>query len=195
MIADAKWALRQHRYRFALSLIFAPILLMLAIACTQPTNAPAPLTVSNPANSPAVSPTTTCTYQHAANGAVLPDPNCTPGATNPDVTQDTIGATICKRGWTTSVRPPVSVTEPQKFASMKQYGATGSASGYEYDHLVPLEIGGALDDPKNLWPEPGNSPNVKDTTENQLNKLVCNGKMSLIEAQMRIAKDWTAAVP
>src|SRR5690242_17427199 len=40
--------------------------------------------------------------------AVLPDPNCTPGVTNPDVTQDNLDSTICARGYTKTIRPPVS---------------------------------------------------------------------------------------
>lgn len=173
-----------------------PILAMLiSLACT-PTSISTPLTrTAVPSLSPSAATSTACTYQHAANGAVLPDPTCTPGATNPDVTQANLGATICKRGWTSTVRPPVSVTEPQKLASMKQYGAPGPPSGYEYDHLISLELGGALDDPKNLWPEEPASPNPKDSVENQLNKLVCNGRMSLVEAQTRIARDWTTALP
>lgn len=35
----------------------------------------------------------------------LPDPACTPGAVDPRVTQNNISATICKRGYSTSVRP------------------------------------------------------------------------------------------
>jgi hypothetical protein len=48
-------------------------------------------------------PPTSC----AARGA-LPDPACTPGALNPDVTPATIGATICMSGWTATVRPPTT---------------------------------------------------------------------------------------
>src|SRR5438128_5046594 len=65
-----------------------------------------------------------------------PDRHCTPGTVNPAVTQATISATICRSGWTSTVRPPVSITEPEKLASMASYGSRGSASAYEYDHLV-----------------------------------------------------------
>ena len=51
---------------------------------------------------------------------------------------------------------------------MAAYGDTGSLGDYEYDHFVPLELGGATNDPRNLWPEPGASPNPKDTVENDL---------------------------
>ena len=36
----------------------------------------------------------TCHYRTAANGQTLPDPNCTPGAISPKVTQDTLATTI-----------------------------------------------------------------------------------------------------
>jgi hypothetical protein len=84
----------------------------------------------------------------------------------------------------------VSITEPEKFASMAAYGDTGSASGYEYDHFVPLELGGATNDRRNLWPEPGASPNHKDEVENYLNHEVCDSKMTLSRAQRLIVTNW-----
>jgi hypothetical protein len=59
------------------------------------------------------------------------------------------------------VRPAVSITRKEKIASMAAYGATGPSSSYEYDHLVSLELGGAPNDPRNLWPEPGKIPTPK----------------------------------
>ncbi len=125
-----------------------------------------------------------------------PDPRCTPGALNPAVTQASIGTTICVAGWTASVRPPESVTEPEKDASIAAYGDTGPISSYEYDHFVPLELGGAVNDPRNLWPEPGASPNPKDAVEDELNQKVCDGQITLTQAQRAITTNWTkAAVP
>jgi hypothetical protein len=137
---------------------------------------------------------------HALGAGVYarPDPRCTPGALNPAVTQATIGSTICRAGWTATVRPPESVTEPEKLASMAAYGVRG-ASSYEYDHDVPLELGGAVNDPRNLWPEPdypqrtGFYANPKDRLENALKRLVCGSAISLAAAQRAIASDWVAA--
>jgi hypothetical protein len=137
---------------------------------------------------------------HALGAGVYarPDPRCTPGAVNPAVTQATIGSTICRAGWTSTVRPRESVTEPEKLASMAAYGVRG-ASSYEYDHDVPLELGGAANDPRNLWPEPdyaqraGFYANPKDRLENALKRLVCGGSISLAAAQRAIASDWVAA--
>jgi len=129
-----------------------------------------------------------------------PDLHCTPGALNPAVTQASIDSTICASGWTSTVRPPESITEPEKYASMEAYGDGGSASSYEYDHDVPLELGGAVNDPRNLWPEPDYSTpsegyylNPKDRLEQALNRLVCDGRMSLSRAQRTIATDWVSA--
>ena len=122
-----------------------------------------------------------------------PDPSCTPGALNPAVTQATIDTTICVSGWTETVRPPENVTEQEKAASMAAYGDAGSMEAYEYDHFVPLELGGATNDPRNLWPESGSSPNPKDAVEDDLRRAVCDRQITLAQAQREIVKDWTAA--
>ena len=57
-----------------------------------------------------------------------PDPRCTPGTLNPQVTQATIGRTICRSGWTSTVRPAESITEPEKFASLRAYEARSPVS-------------------------------------------------------------------
>jgi len=121
-----------------------------------------------------------------------PDPHCTPGALDPAITQANIHQTICVKGWTSTVRPPEQVTETEKARSLAAYGDGGPMSGYEYDHLVPLELGGAVNDPRNLWPEPGASPNPKDAVEDELNQKVCDGQMTLADAQRAIAANWVA---
>ena len=129
----------------------------------------------------------------ARQGGQLPDLRCTPGATDPAVTQQNIHATICVSGYTASVRPPVSVTNALKGSQIALYGyADTNPKDYEEDHLISLELGGAPSDAKNLWPEFGPSPNPKDKVENLLHKLVCAGKMALKTAQALITHDWTA---
>jgi hypothetical protein len=136
----------------------------------------------------------TCHYRTAANGETLPDPNCTPGAISPKVTQDTLATTICRTGYTKSIRPPASITEIEKRENAAAYGYTGSLKDVEYDHLVPLELGGDPNDPRNLWIEPGASPNPKDGVESRLHELVCEGRVPLAAAQEAIATDWTTAL-
>src|SRR5262245_34240655 len=91
--------------------------------------------------------TTGCVSQ---NG--LPDLACTPGAIDSRVTEANIRSTICRRGYTTTVRPPLTVTDLIKRERMAAYGLTGQAQkSFELDHLVPLELGGAPEDRANLW--------------------------------------------
>jgi hypothetical protein len=99
------------------------------------------------------------------------------------VTQANVQSTICRSGYTETVRPPEPVTEAEKRASLAAYGDAGRLHDYEYDHLVPLELGGADNDPRNLWPEPGASPNPKDALEDRLRSMVCDGRLKLSAAQ------------
>jgi hypothetical protein len=123
----------------------------------------------------------------------LPDPRCTPGAVDRAVTQRDIAGTICRHGFTEAIRPPESVTEPEKRASLRAYGDRRPLHDYEYDHLIPLELGGAPNDPRNLWPEPGASPNPKDELEDTLRDRVCQRSLSLTAARRAIAGNWVAA--
>ncbi len=67
---------------------------------------------------------------------------------------------------------------------------------FEEDHLIPLELGGSPTDVRNLWPEPmwGQwNARKKDKLERELHWRVCNGTLSLHDAQRAIAMDWIAA--
>jgi len=122
----------------------------------------------------------------------LPDPRCTPGAIDPAVTQATIAATICRAGYTATVRPPSSETSAfKRDAAAPAYGLSPGTHG-ELDHLVPLELGGA-NDAANLWIEAGAIPNPKDSTEAALHRAVCAGRITLGAAQAAIAEDWETA--
>jgi hypothetical protein len=132
----------------------------------------------------------------AGEGLVLPDAACTPGAVDPGVTQANIHQTICVHGYTATVRPPQSDTGPAKHESLGDYGLSYQPTT-EYDHLVPLELGGT-NAVSNLWPEPNASAargfnNPKDQVENTLAAAVCDGRVPLAAAQHAIAADWTTA--
>ena len=117
--------------------------------------------------------------------AVVADAARTPGVLNPDVTQATIRSTICRHGWTATIRPPVSYTNALKARQMRAYGETGSRSAYQEDHLISLELGGHPTDPRNLWPEPYPRAGEVDRIENDLNMQVCSGALTLAQAQQR----------
>lgn len=97
-----------------------------------------------------------------------------------------------------------SLTEPAKYALMRAYGLTGSPSRYEFDHLIPLELGGSSN-LANLWPEPNQGIpstfdtyshyglNAKDGVESQSNYAVCDRGYSLRLAQQEMVRNWVLA--
>ena len=123
-------------------------------------------------------------HGHRAS-AILADPVRTPGVLNPDVTQANIRFTICRHGWTETIRPPTSYTNALKTKQMRQYRETGSLSDYQEDHLISLELAGSPTDPRNLWPEPYPRASDVDQIENELNGEVCSGQLTLAQAQQR----------
>lgn len=121
---------------------------------------------------------------------------------NSDVTQSTINSTICVKGWTATIRPPVSYTNPLKFQQMVDDGfansisdAQSKAGNYEEDHRVPLELGGAPSDSNNLSPEIHSSSFIKDSDENLFKHLVCTGQHTLLDAQILFVNKWLSNYP
>lgn len=126
----------------------------------------------------------------------LPDPTLTPGA----VIAEATAADICKPGYSTRTRHVDAATKRSVY---RAYGLSGNHTAYcsgdqgcEVDHLISLELGGS-NDAANLWPEPYGgivwNAHVKDRLENRLHRMVCDGEISLSEAQQDIADDWVAA--
>lgn len=126
-----------------------------------------------------------------ANG-MLPDPACTPGsvgATDP--------AQVCTAFFQNQHRP--NGTLAAKRAAMKAYHLADNQLGViEYDHLIPLSLGGS-NDVTNLWPEVSDQPgrgfrNSKDDVELRLWRAVCTDhRVALGDVQAAFARDWTAA--
>lgn len=108
----------------------------------------------------------------------------TPGVLNPDVTQATIRATICRSGFTRTIRPPVGYTNELKVKGLVAYHLRGPPSAFQEDHLISLELGGSPDDPRNLWPEPYPRASAVDRIENELNAQICSGRLTLEQAQV-----------
>jgi len=124
--------------------------------------------------------TTDCVVQGA-----LQDTACTPGAIF-NVTKEQ----VCVLGYARSVR---NVPQSVKNKVFAEYGITKHPTGaYEVDHLVSLELGGS-NDIANLWPEaavPKPGFHEKDKVENYLHNQVCNGSITLKQAQIEIATNW-----
>jgi hypothetical protein len=119
------------------------------------------------------------------------------GALNPNVTQNTIGQTVCVSGYAKSVRPDTSYTNGVKRILMEHARINPAvASYYELDHIIPLALGGHPTDRRNLAlqiREGENGANRKDRIETKLHCLVCSGQVTLAKAQHEIASDWQAA--
>jgi len=123
-----------------------------------------------------------CGSRHASP-SVLASWTLTPGVLNENVTQANIRDTVCKAGWTKTIRPPTSYTNDLKAKGIAQYGLRGSLSAFQEDHLISLELGGSPTDPRNLWPEPYPRAAAVDEIENELNHKVCTGELTLAQAQ------------
>jgi hypothetical protein len=144
---------------------------------------------SSPASAagPAASPTSATT---SASLHTRP-PGAVPGALADPA--PTLGQ-LCTPGYTRTVRPPAAYTDALKRRQLADFGyADGDPTHYEEDHLVPLSIGGAPSDERNLWPQPWPEARDKDREEDGLHVGVCTHRMSLEVAQRRILADWGPA--
>jgi hypothetical protein len=113
---------------------------------------------------------------------------------NPAVTQATIGSTICVPGWTATVRPPASYTNRLKVRLMRTHGLPLELIGdFQLDHQIPLALGGAPSDQRNLQLEDADDAEQKDEVEKCLARAVCAGRISLDDARRRISSDWREA--
>lgn len=120
---------------------------------------------------------------------ITPDPHITPGQADKNATLEM----ICTTGYSSTVRNVSSSTKDKVF---QLYNLNRVPSLYEVDHLISLQLGGT-NSISNLWPQhyytqPWNAK-VKDALENHLRRQVCDGKMSMEEAQKAIAIDWIKA--
>src|SRR5207245_2486484 len=100
-----------------------------------------------------------------AEPVTLPDPSITPGAVlaiEPN--------RICVSGYTQTVR--VSLTLAERDQVDAAYHWTYIPGAQEFDHLIPLELGGA-NGVANIWPEPLAEARIKDRLENELHAKAC----------------------
>lgn len=111
---------------------------------------------------------------------------------NPAVTQATLDSTICLRGYSRSIRPPLSYTAPikRKLIAALPDPASREMRDYELDHVVPLEAGGHPTNLENLivqlWPE----ARAKDAVEDRVHREVCAGKITLAVGRRCFVTNW-----
>ncbi len=187
-----------------LAAIFAGVVLIVVIATNAvlPTrNAATVATVSSPSPDVSVATSAAPVPSLSPTTSPLPVDPChvaavTYCALNPAVTQATIATTICRSGWTATIRPPSSYTSSLKVEQLAAFGyADQNPTDYEEDHRLPLELGGAPRDTSNLSPELGVGPNPKDSAENSARADVCAGRATLLQEQTAFIATWLAAYP
>ncbi|KAI8911013.1 hypothetical protein EDD86DRAFT_204210 [Gorgonomyces haynaldii] len=84
-----------------------------------------------------------------------------------------------------------SVSTAEKTRVAKPYGVAKSDwPNYEFDHFIPLGIGGSNDD-DNLWPQPEAGGSLdKDKVENQAYQQLSKGQITQRQA-VKMILDWT----
>ena len=99
---------------------------------------------------------------------------------------------ICTKGYSKKVRDVPTSVKRQVYA---EYNVEYIPHAYEVDHLISLELGGS-NSVRNLWPESYSiywNAHVKDALENRLHSMVCDGSISMEDAQKTISTDWIGA--
>jgi hypothetical protein len=111
--------------------------------------------------------------------------SCAP-TLNCSVNQSNIQSTICKSGYTGTIRPPVSYTDNLKVQQIARYGYLNTnPSSYQEDHMISLEVGGNPTNHENLWPEEVTQAHVDDKAENQIRAQICSGTITLTQGQQQ----------
>jgi hypothetical protein len=121
--------------------------------------------------------------------ALIPDPELTPGAVRQVALRE-----VCSMAHEEVV---ADVPDSLRQEVFDEYGiANARPQDYEIDYLIAPGLGGTQDI-HNLWPEPSTSSgwnaHVKDTLEERLHKMVCDGQVDLPTAQQAIASNWISA--
>jgi hypothetical protein len=120
----------------------------------------------------------------------LPNASTTPGAVvSSDVRR------VCMHGYSRTVRPAYTLAW-RRFRTFvfRAYSIPHDQwPRYTIDHLIPLGLGGAPEDLRNVWPEPKAEAKRKDEVEDALIAAVCyRYTMQIGQAQAAIARDWTS---
>ncbi|HEY4363384.1 MAG TPA: zf-HC2 domain-containing protein [Bryobacteraceae bacterium] len=118
----------------------------------------------------------------------VPNADLTPGATVLESSTQVCAVSTPKNR---------TVPAPLQRQVFEEYGLSGAeAKAYEVDYLITPALGGA-DDIHNLWPQSYSSTvwnaRVKDSLEDRLRELVCQGRLDLTTAQHDLSADWISA--
>lgn len=113
------------------------------------------------------------------------------------VTQQSLGETICRPGYADTVAPPFDELMAHKDRMLAARGVDADeGAAFALDRRVPVVLGGSPDAPANLdlLPWAGQQgERRKARAAVMLKHCVCEGKLSLAEAQAAIVGNWSAA--
>jgi hypothetical protein len=100
-------------------------------------------------------------------------------------------AELCAPAYVKKTTAPPSVTDPIK-ARQLAHGPypDKDPSHYIEDQLIPVELGGAPTDERNLWPQRTDLWGLKNRQENHLRASVCGGHTTLAAAQAEMVQNW-----
>jgi hypothetical protein len=120
----------------------------------------------------------------------LPNAAITPGAV-----ASSDPAMVCIRGYSRRVRPAYDYAWRRfRVSVFRAYGIPHEKwKNFTIDHDVPLSLGGAPEDIRNVWPEPKAEAKRKDEVEDALLAAACyRHTVTLAAAQAAIARNWTS---
>jgi hypothetical protein len=112
------------------------------------------------------------------------------------VTQQSIRQTICRPGYAETVAPPFDELMAHKDRMLAALGIdVDDGVAFALDRRVPIMLGGSPDAPANLdllpWAGP-QGERRKARAAAMLKRCVCEGKLSLAQAQVAIVGNWSA---
>jgi hypothetical protein len=112
------------------------------------------------------------------------------------VTQQSIGDTICRPGYAETVAPPFDELMAHKDRMLAARGLDARhGAAFALDRRVPIVLGGSPAAPANLdllpWAGP-QGERRKARAAVMLKRCVCEGKLSLAQAQAAIIGNWSA---
>lgn len=112
------------------------------------------------------------------------------------VTQQSVAETICRPGYAHAVAPPFDELMAHKDRLLAARGIDGDDGlAFALDRHVPIVLGGSPDAPANLdlLPWAGQQgERRKARAAVMLKRCVCEGKLSLADAQAAIVGNWSA---
>lgn len=121
----------------------------------------------------------------AIAAAQLPNGLQTPGATS-----KVDAKKLCAADYESSVKP---ASDWQKAEALSRYGLRPEKFDGVLEHVVPVSLGGT-NDPDNLYPFHAQGEYTLEAKQQlvaRVRDLVCNGKMTVKQAQDVFKKDWT----